>query len=123
MSSEQPNPDAGSRPPNDPSAFTQEIQYSQVTARVPEKVARGSFSTGALVIQGPHEFVIDFVLNMVQPHQIVSRVVLPPSIMPSFLAALRENLNNYTQRFGPPPTLPTPPPPPTPPSIEDIYKQ
>lgn len=122
MSSDKPNPPGGGNPPpHDPGAFTQEVQYSQVTARVPEKIGRGIFSNGALIMQGPHEFVLDFVLNFVQPNQIAARVVLPVSLMPSFIGALRENLNNYQSRFGPPPPMPMPQPPPTPPSIEEIY--
>jgi hypothetical protein len=115
MSSEQP--------PKDPGPFSQEVQYSQVSARVPEKVGRGVFSTGAMIFQGPHEFVLDFVLRMAHPHQIVARVILPLSIVPSVIGALRENLNNYQSKFGPPPALPTPPQPATPPPIDEIYSQ
>lgn len=123
MSSKQNDPPGGpgQPPPPDPGSFTQEVQYAQVTARVPEKVGRGVFSNAVLVVQGAHEFVLDFVLNIVQPHQIAARVVLPFTLMPSFLNALRENLGNYTARFGPPPQLPVPAPPPAPPSIEEIY--
>ena len=126
MSSQNPNrPEDGSGQPHpgDPGSFTQEIQHSQVSARVPEKVSRGVFSTGAMVFQGPHEFVIDFVLRMAHPHQIVARVVLPPTIMPSVIGALRENLQNYQTKFGPPPPLPAPPPAQPPPPIEEIYSQ
>ncbi|MBY0525710.1 MAG: DUF3467 domain-containing protein [Gemmataceae bacterium] len=115
-------PESGSPPPNDPGAFTQEVQHQAVSARVPEKIGRGVFSTGALVLQGPHEFVIDFVLRMAQPQQIVARVILPPSIMPSVIGALRENLNKYQAKFGAPPALPTPPPQAKPPSIAEIYE-
>jgi hypothetical protein len=117
MSTAQPNN------PGDPGAFTQEVQHSQVSARVPEKVSRGVFSTGAMVFQGPHEFVIDFVLRMAMPHQIVARVVLPISIMSSVIGALRDNLANYQAKFGPPPPLPAPPAQPAPPPIEEIYSQ
>ena len=41
--------------------------------------------------------------------------------MGSVLAALRENLGNYTSKFGPPPALPMPPQPPIPPPIDEIY--
>jgi hypothetical protein len=127
MGPEQPpNPDDRSQQPGRPDdlgAFTREIQHSQVSARVPEKVGRGVFSTGAMVFQGAHEFVIDFVLTMAQPHQIAARVVLPLSIMGSVIAALRENLANYQSKFGPPPVLPAPPVPPAPPPIEEIYSQ
>jgi hypothetical protein len=117
------NPEQPQNPPGEPGAYTQEVRHSQVSARVPEKVGRGVFSTGALVLQGPHEFVIDFLLRLAQPHQISARVVLPPSIMASFIAALRENLNNYQARYGPPPALPAPPPNVTPPPIDEIYGQ
>lgn len=127
MSSEQQdNPEDGSRrpgPPGDPSAFTQEIQHSQVSARVPDKVGRGVFSTGAMVFQGPHEFVIDFILRMAHPHHVAARVVMPHSIVPSVLNALRDNLNGYISKFGPPPPLPAPPPGVTPPPIDEIYGQ
>jgi hypothetical protein len=127
MSSEQyRHPENNPERPNpgqEPGSYSQEIQHSQVSARVPEKVARGVFSTGAMVFQGQHEFVIDFVLRMAQPQQIAARVVLPLSIMPSLIAALRENLGNYQAKFGPPPTLPTPPAPTPPPPIDEIYSQ
>jgi hypothetical protein len=125
MNHEQaPGPEDPKKPPQSgEQGYTQEIQHSQISARVPEKVGRGVFSTGAMVFQGAHEFVIDFVLRMAHPHQIVARVVLPPSIMPNVINALRDNLNNYTSKFGPPPALPTPPVPPTPPPIEEIYSQ
>jgi hypothetical protein len=124
--SQPPHPEDPSKhphPPGEPGSFTQEVQHSQVSARVPEKVSRGVFSTGAMVFQGPHEFVIDFVLRMAAPQQIVARVVLPLSIMPNLIGALRENLNNYQSKFGAPPPLPIPPNPPAPPPIEEIYSQ
>ena len=111
------------QPAGEPGAYTQEIKHQQVSARVPEKVGRGVFSTGALVLQGPHEFVLDFVVRIAMPHQIASRVVLPFSLIPSFIHALRENLANFTKRFGPPPSLPTPPPNAPVPTIEEIYDQ
>src|ERR1700758_2505612 len=98
MNPEQPQgPEENPKKPPQPGeqGFTQEIQHSQVSARVPEKVGRGVFSTGALVFQGPNEFVIDFVQNLAAPHQIVARVILPFSIMPSVINALRENLTHY----------------------------
>jgi hypothetical protein len=127
MSTEQPrNPQKDSQRPQSPeesAGFTQQIQHSSVSARVPEKVGRGVLSTGVMVFQGTHEFVIDFVQSLAPPHQIVARVILPFSIMPGVIDALRENLNNYQAKYGPPPALQGPTPPPTPPAIEEIYKQ
>jgi hypothetical protein len=122
----QDSSEGGARRPNqpgEPGSFTQEIHHAQVSARVPEKIGRGVFSTGAMVFQGAHEFVLDFVLRMAPPHQIAARVVMPPSIMASFIGALRENVAGYTSKFGPPPALPVPPNPPTPPPIDEIYSQ
>lgn len=106
-----------------PETFHQELRHQQVTARVPETVGKGIFSTGSIVMQGPHEFVIDFLQSMAQPHRVAARVVLPPTVVPLFLAALQENLNKFQQNFGAPPKLPAPPPGATPPPISDIYEQ
>jgi hypothetical protein len=125
MNAEQPHdpqPNPHQPPPAGHSGFTQEVQHSQVSARVPEKVGRGVFSTGIMVLQGPNEFVIDFVLSLAHPAQIVARVVLPPGIMPNVIAALRENLAHYQAKFGPPSAVPVPTPA-TPPPIEEIYSQ
>src|SRR5438552_5142591 len=116
----------GKKPQGDPNTVVQEFQHANIGARVPEKVARGAFSTGALVLQGASEFVLDFVLRMNQPHQVVARVVMPNHLVPQFIEALRTNLENYKKMFGNPPSA-TPPqqpnqPPPKPPTIEEIYQ-
>lgn len=86
----------------------QQIRHSQISARVPESVSRGVFSTGAILLVGHTEFVIDFVLRMTRPHQVAARVVLPHAVMPQFINALRDNLDKYESRFGKPPELPRP---------------
>ncbi len=111
----------GNKGKGDPQTFSQDFQIANVSARVPEKVGRGVFSTGALVLQGATEFVLDFILRLTQPHHIATRVVLPINLIPQFVEALKSNLDTYRQSFGaPPPALPksqTPPP-----SIEEIYQ-
>ncbi|HID24119.1 MAG TPA: DUF3467 domain-containing protein [Planctomycetaceae bacterium] len=97
-----PEEQSGEGPQQPSEPVTQEIQHSLVSALVPERVARGAFSTGAVVLNGAHEFIIDFLLRMSKPHQVSARVVLPPAVIPRFIAALQENLENYTRRFGPP---------------------
>lgn len=121
MSARPDDPSGGK--PSMPGAFSQEFQHSLASARVPEAVNRGVFSTGVLVLQGAHEFVLDFVQGIVQPRQVAARVVLPPAVVQGLVNALRDNLALYQNQFGPPPALRLPPPPPTPPSIEDIYGQ
>src|SRR5580692_7000504 len=85
----------GHKPKGEPHAVSQEFQIANIGARVPEKVARGVFSTGVLVLQGSSEFVLDFVLRMNQPHQVAARVVLPINLVPQLIEVLRTNLENY----------------------------
>jgi len=86
----------------------QQFTHNPVAARVPEKVARGVYSTGQLILDSPKEFVIDFIQSLTRPHQVVGRVVVTPATMEEFAAAFAKNLENYASSFGPPPTLPTP---------------
>ncbi|MSR57304.1 MAG: DUF3467 domain-containing protein [Planctomycetaceae bacterium] len=107
--------------------YHQEVQHSPATARIPDAVGRGVFSTGAIVMHGAHDFVIDFVQSLAAPRRVVARVALPPTVVPLFVAALQENLRKYNQNFGPVPRMPPPPPgalPNTaPPPITDVYEQ
>jgi hypothetical protein len=113
----------GGKGKGDPPTYSQDFQIANLSARVPEKVGRGVFSTGVLVLQGATEFVLDFVLRMNQPHQVAARVVLPINLVPQFVETLKVNLENYRKTFGAaPPALPMPPPPATPPTIEEIYQ-
>jgi len=119
--SNPPQPGDGGKPAGESPTFSQDVHHSNVGARVPEKVARGVFSTGVLVLQWHTEFILDFVLRMSQPHQLAARVVVPIVFLPRLIGALRENLENYRKAFGPPPPLPAPPAPARNPSIEEIY--
>lgn len=124
---DQGNPNAGpggeGNPPaqNAQGAYSQQISHSPVSARVPERVARGVLSTGVIVLDSPNEFVLDFLQSLSRPPQIVARVVLPPQVMFSFVASLRDNLNKFNERFGPPQPLPKPPQQ-NRPSIQELYE-
>jgi hypothetical protein len=122
------DPSKASGPPDEEGPYCEEIQHSQVSAVVPERVARGVFSTGAVVVQGAHEFILDFLLRMSQPQQVAARIVLPPGVVAQFIGALTDNLNNYQSKYGAPiiPNGPAgqPAPPPTSPvSAQDLYEQ
>ena len=82
-----------------PEPITQEVQHHPVSARVPEGVSRGVFCTSAMVMHTNQEFVIDFMSTLVQPYQIVARVVLTPLTFSRLIAALRENLAKYKRQF------------------------
>lgn len=120
---DQPEDGGEPQPSGEGGQFTQQVRHQQVSALVPEHVARGVFATGSLVLQGNHEFVLDFIVAVSRPHQVVARVILPPTIVPSMIRALQQNIDNFTKRFGPPPAMPKPPQPVKPPSVEEIYDQ
>jgi hypothetical protein len=116
----QPQPD-GSNGGGNSGQFNQRIQHAPISARVPERIARGVFSTGVIVIDGPYEFVLDFVMGLVQPRQVVARVVMSPVVVEQFVHAIRDNVSKYESRFGKIPEIPKPPTPPRQPTIQEIY--
>lgn len=115
MSEPADNPDPEKNPD------IQQFTHNPVAARVPEKVARGVYSTGQLILDSPKEFIIDFIQALTRPHQVVGRVVVTPATMEEFAAAFSKNLENYTTTYGPPPALP-PQNNERRPSIQEIYE-
>ncbi|QEG42159.1 DUF3467 domain-containing protein [Roseimaritima ulvae] len=103
-------------PPPGPNADSPHLR-----ARIPEHVAGGTFSTGAIVMTGPNEFVLDFLQTIGRPHRVASRVIMPHNVLPQFITALRTNLDLYQQRFGPAPTPQTPPNDGRRPTPQEIY--
>jgi hypothetical protein len=114
MSNNEPSPGGGQ---------SEQVRIQHVTARVPDQVSRGAFSTGVIVMTGATEFILDFVQNIGGPPCVVSRVVMPHGTLPQFADALRKNLDMFTQRFGPPPPMPKTPPPPKPQTAQEIYDE
>ena len=100
-----------------------EVRMQHVTARVPESVSRGAFSTGVIVMTGGTEFILDFIQNIGGPPQVAARVVMPHAALPQFSEALRKNLELYKDRFGPPPKLPKPDTPKKNQSAQEIYDE
>lgn len=93
---------AGAGASGDGTHLSGQVRTQHVTARVPEGVGQGVFSTGIILVTGASEFVIDFIQNLGQPVQVVSRIVIPHNVMPQFIDALRKNLDIYTNRYGAP---------------------
>jgi len=125
MDSQPPPAEGGQnseRPPEGPGVFTQPFQNQPVAARVPAHVGKGVFTTGVLVQDGPHEFVLDFLQALSRPPQVAARVVLSPGVMDALVRTLADNLNKYIQQFGPPAPLPKPVQPPRRPTIQEIYE-
>ena len=102
---------------------SEQVRTQHVTARVPEHVSRGVFSTGVILMTGGSEFVIDFIQNVGPPASVAARVVVPHAVMPQFIDALKKNLDIYSNRFGTPPELPKPQPGAKRPSVQEIYDE
>jgi hypothetical protein len=115
------NPPQYNPPPGDDKPIREAIEHQPISARVPEKASKGVYTTGQLVLDGPKEFVIDFLQGLTRPYQIGARVVVTPQTLSEFIGALQENLGNYQRQFGPPPALPPQPPNQPRPSIQEVY--
>lgn len=114
-----PNPNEG----NAGGPQGEQVRMQHISARVPEHVSRGAFSTGLIVMTGATEFILDFVQNIGNPPQVAARVIMPHGTLPQFIQALRTNLDMYVQRFGQPPELPRPAPGARQPSAQEIYDE
>ena len=98
---DHPHPEGSPQGNPDDGPQSQEIRHSHIGALVPAHVAKGVFTTGAVVLQGQHEFIVDFLLRMQQPQQVVARIVMPPVVVNQLIQALQENIHRYEDRFGP----------------------
>jgi hypothetical protein len=87
--------------PPSPTPISQDFTHTAVAARVPEKVLRGVFCSGTLILQTQDEFLLDFVSAMTQPQQLVARIVMTARTLMQFVPALQANLAKYEQQFGP----------------------
>lgn len=122
MSDQESKPEDDSQPEESrQNPVEQQVQIPGVTARVPASIGHGVVSTGAIVMNGPHAFVLDFLQQMGVPNQLVSRIVMPHSVVPRFIQALEQNLANYEQKFGTPMKLPRSANPANRPSIQEVY--
>ncbi|MFM7843229.1 MAG: DUF3467 domain-containing protein [Planctomycetota bacterium] len=117
------NEDNPGVPPPEGQPPSEQVRVQHISARVPEHVSRGAFSTGLIVMTGGTEFILDFIQNIGHPPQVAARVIVPHGVMPQFIQALKTNLEMYTQRFGNPPELPRPQPGARQPSAQEIYDE
>ena len=87
---------------------------------MPERIARGIFTTGQLVLDSPKEFIVDFLQGATRPFTVAQRVVMTPQTMAEFIDTLGRSVEKYTQAFGPPPA-PNIPPQDKRPTLAEIY--
>jgi hypothetical protein len=114
------NPGNPNQPNFDSGFITGEFRHQQLSARVPEPIGKGVFSTGGIVLSTANEFILDFLCRMARPHTLAARVIIAPSVMPSILAVIRDNVGKYQAHYGPIPPLPKPETE-RKPTIQEIY--
>jgi len=83
-----------------------QVHHHQLSARVPPEIGNGVFSNGVMILTGPYELVLDFLLRMGEQQRIAMRVMLPHLVGQQFVFALRDNIANYERRFGPLASIP-----------------
>jgi len=115
---DNPAGDENAPPPPEPKA--ESLQFDPVGARLTDRVADGTLSTGVIILDGPDEFILDFIQGVAQPSRVAARIVMSPRVVGQFLSALKANLQRYEQTFGKPPELPRPDPERRP-NIKDVY--
>ena len=110
MNGSDPQPDRP-EPNRDPKAESfpdgtqvQKIAHDPVAARVPERVSRGVFSTGVLVLEGPGEFVLDFLQAVARPYQIVGTSSSRRRSCSNSLQPPATTWESFRQTLAPPPS-------------------
>jgi hypothetical protein len=82
-----------------------------VSVRVPAEARHGVYANVSLVSHSGHEFTIDFCQaepaadREPVPAYVVSRLHLPPTLIPSLISALQGNVAAYQEQFGPIPDV------------------
>ncbi len=92
--------------PDDSSNPNPAQRQQHISARVPDHVSRGVFSTGLVIVTGGNEFILDFIQNLGGPPLVSARVIMPHGTLPQFIDALGKNLDIYTNNFGVVPEAP-----------------
>lgn len=77
-----------------------------VRVRVAPEVRQGVYANLSLVSHSGHEFTVDFCQvqpggsSDTVPADVVSRVHLPPTLVPSLIETLQANMAAYERQFG-----------------------
>ena len=79
---------------------SQQFLHSPTRPAVPKLVQPGVFSNVFMLQQVNDEFVLDFATTLIQPHELVARVVVSQKGLATTIAALEEGLAQCELRFG-----------------------
>lgn len=76
----------------------------KIEVKVEDEIALGKFANFSNISHSPDEFIFDFLFIHPAPPpgfgKLVSRIVMTPTHAKRFLNAMRQNLQEYENRFG-----------------------
>lgn len=77
-------------------------QGQQINIELGEKEAEGIYSNLAIITHSPAEFVTDFtrILPGVPKARVHARIIMTPQHAKLLLAALKDNISKYEEKFG-----------------------
>lgn len=85
-----------------------QVQHHPMTALVPAEVAAGVLSNGVMILVGPFEVMLDFVMRIGERQRHAARIILNPLVAAQLVVALQENIQAYEKMFGTLPKIPSP---------------
>lgn len=99
---QDPFPDPNQPPRN---ISSERVRQRMISARLPQDVARGVFSNGAVILFTQTEFVLDFVQTMSPPKRLAARVIMTPIVFARFMGAVEQALTRlgHGDELGPRP--------------------
>lgn len=75
-------------------------QGNQINIKINDEELKGKYANNMQVMHTKEEFIIDF-MNVFPPNGIVNaRVIVSPGHLKRMIAALRDNLKKYEEKFG-----------------------
>ncbi len=74
----------------------------QLKIELREQEGEGIYANIALISHSPSEFILDFarMLPGLQKSRVQARIIMAPRNLKHFLAALKDNIKRYEDRFG-----------------------
>ena len=78
------------------------MEKEQLSVEIRPEVARGTYSSFAIIGHGKNEFILDFISKLpgMPKAEVTNRVIMSPEACKNLLMALGDNIEKYEKRFG-----------------------
>ncbi len=78
----------------------QEKKTKEIKVKITDEILKGVYANNMMVVHTREEFLLDFI-NIFPPGGIVNaRVIISPGHLKRIIAALKENMKKYEEKFG-----------------------